>query len=306
MTSIQLNSLMLLPDDERLKMTFSQFIYKFFWFFQPISKNDNKDESSPSSSLMSSKQVIWEVVRDLGLAGIKVFLCDWARDSIVLSTSAIDRGGASLRKDVLKNYSTIVQLSAMFGFFMFARTTMDDINNALVTLFTWGRYKRLSFNDWPILSASPREFWGRSYNRPLSTFLRESVFQPLRLQAGFSADAAAMTCFALSAGLHMHTVKLCFGGGVWSTMMYFFIHGIACGIESRYSEVWNSLPKLIRISLTQGFLLATTPLYLALFIYACPAWLIGHPPNITLPDSLKFWPAPDYSPYYMFIHEKSM
>jgi len=300
MTSIRLNNLMLLPDEERLKMTLPQFVYKFFWFFQPISKNEKKDkkadDSSPSSSPMSSKQVIWEVVRDLGLAGVKMFLCEWVRDWIIHCTSNIEGGGASLQKDVLKNYSAIVQLSAMFGFFVFAGTAIDDINNALVTLFTWGRYKRLSFNDWPILSASPREFWGRRYNRLVGTLLRDSVFQPLRLQAGFSADAAAMASFAVSAALHMHVAKLCFGGGVWSSMAFFLTHGIACSIESRYSKAWNSLPKLVRISLTLGFVLATTPLYPALFIYASPAWFTNNPPNIALPDSLKFLPVPDYCP----------
>jgi len=305
MTSIRLNNLMLLPDEQRLKMSFSQFVYKFVWFLQPISATKNTDSISGSEKTLASvdkvsskKEVLWEVVRDLGMAGVKVILCQWVRDWIVHCTSGIEGGGASLRNGgVLKNYSAIVQLSALFGFFVFVGLAVDDVNNALVTLFTWGKYKRLSFSDWPILSESPREFWGRRYNRVIGTMFRESVFQPLRLQAGFSPATAAMATFAVSAAQHMHVAKVCFGDGVvGSTMAFFLIHGIACGFESRYSRAWSSLPRPFRIALTQGFLLVTTPLYPALFIYASPAWFINNPVNITLPSSLKFLPIPDYCP----------
>lgn len=80
-------------------------------------------------------------------------------------------------------------------------------------------------------------------------------------------------------------------GGIKS-FMFFFLHGAACVLgkiplvyrkrekerasplspSDSYYKLDQKVPKPVAIGLTQGFLLATSPLYPAFFVYAFDTW----------------------------------
>lgn len=62
----------------------------------------------------------------------------------------------------------------------------------------------------PVFGAtSPKDFWGKRWNRQVNALLRRSVFQPLAGVAG--ATAAALGTFAASAAFHEFQFRITFG-----------------------------------------------------------------------------------------------
>jgi Membrane bound O-acyl transferase family len=170
--------------------------------------------------------------------------------------------------------------------------TGDYINTnilpGLCSLVTGDRYEIIPFNDWAVLSNSPRVFWGQRYNKLVNTILKESVFQPLA-ELGVSSQVAAITSFAVSGLLHLHVAHAVFTQGTATAFAFFVIHGVACVVDVKLK--WKSWPKPIGWAANMGLMAITLPLYLGLFVRASPAWLVNNPLSVTVPPHLKL-PVP--------------
>jgi hypothetical protein len=59
-------------------------------------------------------------------------------------------------------------------------------------------------------------------------------------------------------------------------------------------DPFKRLPRPLGIGLTHAFLLATAPLYPAMFVYHGPAWQLNNPPS-ALPPLLTL-PTPSFYP----------
>jgi alginate O-acetyltransferase complex protein AlgI len=82
----------------------------------------------------------------------------------------------------------------------------------------------------PIASTSVAEFWGVRWNRLVSGFLREVIFQPLARRAGATVALAAVFFYS---GLYHETVSVAVGGGYGLPMLYFLIQGAGVWVEGR-------------------------------------------------------------------------
>ena len=183
---------------------------------------------------------------------------------------------------------------AMFFVTVCAGSFMQDLLMALVQLLTRNKYTVLEFNNYPFLARTVREFWGRRYNRLISSLLKESVFDPLRRLHLASTLVAAMASFVVSGLLHAHVAMGGFGASSpLPAFAFFALQGIACCAESLCPF---TLPKPVGILLTQAFLLVTAPLYLGLFTRAGPEfYALNKPPLFDAPWMPKI-PVPNFCP----------
>jgi len=281
MCSIRLVNLMTLPDRERKEMTLTNFLSKFAWFVVPVKKR----ETPPRPPL----DIALQVASDLGIALTKIVFVSWLRNVLVALLEA--NGGG---KAVMGNYLRAIPFTALYCGLVASGTYENDIQRALTTLVTQDRYEMLAFNDCVILSSTLREFWGKRYNRLVSTLLRESVFQPLRNQAGWNATAASIASFTVSGVLHMHVAMVGFGGGALPALLFFLLHGAGCALETKLQL--HKLPRPVGMLLTQAFFFATAPLYVGLFVTASPEWIRNQPLTLMgVPLKLPFeLPVPSF------------
>ncbi|CAF0994925.1 unnamed protein product [Rotaria sp. Silwood1] len=183
---------------------------------------------------------------------------------------------------------------AMFYVFLCTGTYVVDAQIVLVRLITRNKYTLESFNNFPILSRSLREFWGRRYNRVVGSVLRESIFEPLRSLFSLSSTSAALASFLVSGLLHAHVSIVVFGASSpLPAFTFFLLHGIACCAEAYCPIV---LPKPIGIIVTHTFLLLTAPLYVGLFTRAGPDFFVPNAPSLLNAKWLPQLPVPNFCP----------
>ena len=259
MTMIRLIHLIVLsPSDVQTLRTYA---WKFLWLLVPI------------IPCKSPKPLGYY----LALATAKLLLTHWIHRWL-LTCEASD------------SYARV----AMFFVSVCAGPFVTDLQIALVQLVTQNRYTVLEFNNYPFLSKSVREFWGRRYNRLISSLLKESIFDPVRRLPFSSSAIAALTSFIISGLLHGHVALGGFGApSPVPAILFFVLQGFACCVEIMCPF---TLPKPIAIILTQGFLLMTAPLYLGLFTRAGPEFYqLNKPPLSDVPWLPKI-PVPSYCP----------
>jgi hypothetical protein len=183
---------------------------------------------------------------------------------------------------------------AMFFASVCAGTFLTDLQIALVQLVTRNKYTVLEFNNYPFLSKSVREFWGRRYNRLVSSLLKESIFDPVRRLPSSSATIGSLASFIISGLLHGHVAIAGFGApSPASAILFFVLQGLACCVEVICPF---TLPEPIAIILTQAFLLITAPLYLGLFTRVGPEFYVLNKPMLYDVPWLPKIPIPSYCP----------
>ncbi|CAF1559880.1 unnamed protein product, partial [Rotaria sordida] len=141
---------------------------------------------------------------------------------------------------------------------------------------------------------SLREFWGRRYNRIVHTALKESVFEPIRLEFS-SPTIGALTSFIISGLFHVHTWLVAFDdkSSLLPTFMFFFLHGIACSIETNMKI---QLPEHVGWIITHTFLLITSPLVVRPFIEKGSPFLILNPTPFINVGWIPKLPLPNFCP----------
>lgn len=138
-----------------------------------------------------------------------------------------------------------------------------DIQIVVIRLLTRDAYTFQPLNNFPFLSQSLREFWGRRYNRIIGTILNESIFQPLSSYISSRSFVALLT-FTVSGLFHVHIAITVFDdiSSIIPTFACFFINGIACCIEK---SLTIKLPPLCGWIITHGVLIVTAPMCLGTF-----------------------------------------
>jgi hypothetical protein len=138
-----------------------------------------------------------------------------------------------------------------------------DMQTVFIRIITQDKYTMQWLNNFPFLSQSVREFWGRRYNQIIGTIFKESVFRPLNLYIS-SRSIVALIAFTISGLLHVHiaVVALEDVSGAFPTFVCFFLNGIACCIEAHLPF---KLPPLLGWLMTHSILFVTAPMCLGSF-----------------------------------------
>lgn len=258
MTFIRLTHLVVFSPNETT--SFQEYVRKFVWFFLPVIPA-NRDYS-----------IIYYFASGVTKFFITTWLYDWLRHC-----------------EPNDSYGRL----GLFYFYICAGTFINDIQIALVRSITRNKYELLAFNDYPFLSRSIREFWGRRYNRLVGTLLKESVFDPVRSLPYSSTTIAALASFTLSGLLHAHVATTCFNAPPLPSFLFFILNGLACSVEAKCPF---TLPRFVGILTTHAFLLLTAPLYIGLFTRAGPKFYQFNKPLFFDADWLPKLPVPNYCP----------
>jgi len=280
MLSIRLVHQVMLPHEARSHLKLTDYTLGFLWFFLPISRRkaaeggDHLARSRPAWLLDTATLAVGALAKQ----SIAAMSEEW----LVGCLEGVEGGGNALRSD----YWLTLQFMLIWAVNLFSMTFVQDMQMALVSLLSLDRYEMLPFNDWAITSTSLREFWGRRYNRLVSTLLHQSVFTPLKEQPGLSSAGAAMAAFLVSGLLHMHVAVVTFSASPFPALMFFVLNGVGCYLEARL-KLDKRLPAPVGMLLTHAVLLGLSPLYPALFVYAGPQFYHDNPsgtqPLVRLP-----------------------
>jgi hypothetical protein len=241
--------------------SFRLYVWKFLWFFIPIVPGQTQNSTS------------FYVIS----AGIKLLLNHWVYQWLRICEPNDSYGRM-----------------AMFYIHICTGTFLNDIQIAFVRLITRNKYGLLEFNNYPFLSKSVREFWGRRYNQLVGTLLKESVFDPVRCLPYSSTMIAASASFFVSGIIHTHIAVTAFRApSPLPALLYFVLHGIACSVEVKCPF---TLSKPLGIVLTHAFLLVTGPLYVGLFTRAPSEYYDFNKPPLFDATWFPKLPVPNFCP----------
>jgi hypothetical protein len=245
-------------------LTFQSFLFKILWTFFPILPKE-----------LGTNQ--WPIIFHLILIVIKLLINHWVYQW-------------SIRCETHVSCEWII----MFFVSMMTISYMLDTQMVLVRILTRNKYTLESYTNSPIFSLSLREFWGRRYNQIVNTVLKESVFQPIRLESS-SSTIGGLTTFIISGLLHVHIVFVVFNdlSSLFLTFIFFLLHGIACCFEANMKI---QLPEHVGWLITHGFLLFTAPLVLKPFIKEGSTFLLIHPPPLLNVEWIPKLPVPNFCP----------
>ncbi len=229
--------------------TFGSFILKILWMVYPI---------VPCTSYQQQQ---WPILYDFISAGVKLIVNHWMYRWLLTCKGS-------------DSYARLI----MFYILVLSYTFISDAQSAIVRAVTRDKYMLKPLTNFPFLSSSLREFWGRRYNQLVGTILRESVFQPI-LQHISSATIASLTAFLVSGLLHIHLALVAFNDSraAMSNMIFFILHGMACTIE-----VHTPFRLTIPLSwlFTQLFLLTTASLQIGPFTRVGPEYYAVNAPPL--------------------------
>jgi len=253
----------------------------------------------PVSWVNENSRPPWSAVfvtlfESLAIAAIKMVLYVLLFDIQLEHASSTD--ASTLDWPTLFKYSTMHSLMVLCGVWNV------DIIHGLLPVLSLRRLSLLSFNQYPLLSSSVSEFWGRRYNRLISRWLHRVLFDPLRGPrvapalakqpnqqsqpqqpprggGGVSTSLAALATFAMSGVLHMYVVHFAFGTGYLRTLLFFLLHGLAGFLENAL-QLRQRLGPVFGTVLTITFVLASLPLYVGLFVEAGREWFLNTPDSI--------------------------
>lgn len=167
----------------KVAFEFFEWAKELLWTALPLQRN---------STPLSKEQVSRVIVSCAATAVAKQVGLDLCRRALV----ALSDGRVDCEKPKLA-------LSLWFLGMAVCSTAANDVQVAATALVTRGRYALMPFNDWPGLSTSLKEFWGKRYNKVMCAFFRLTVFEPM-IQHGHSPAQASMAAFAASGAIHVY------------------------------------------------------------------------------------------------------
>ncbi|CAF1194798.1 unnamed protein product [Adineta steineri] len=263
LASIRLIHLIVLTPDQC--PTLSDYILKFLWMFFPIVRCPPDQHQK------------WPILYDLVCAGIKIIVNHW-----IYKWLLICEGSDSCFRRI------------MFYILILTYSFLLDIQCAILRTITHDKYMLKPMNNFPIMSRSLHEFWGRRYNQLVGTIFRESLFQPIRQHLS-STKIASLLVFFTSGLLHMHLaiVALKDYQTIIPALVFFVLHGMACTIEA---HVPFQLPVLLSWLLTQLFLLVTASLQIGPFIRIGPKFYSLNPPPLFEQQWIPKLRVPNFCP----------
>jgi hypothetical protein len=136
---------------------------------------------------------------------------------------------------------------------------VESVQSALLLIYAGLGVEHRRVNDYPILSTTLAEFWGRRWNRAVSGWLNDNLFLPLARRR--HATLGICAAFAGSTALHFWFawVPLDLVGGAMMAS-FFVIHGAAMLLERQLGVA--SWPRAVRRAWTLAWLLLPSPLFI--------------------------------------------
>ncbi|CAF3735906.1 unnamed protein product [Rotaria sp. Silwood1] len=262
LTSIRL--IALTSFSTKILLTFQSFLLKILWIYFPI---------LPKKTAQNQ----WPIIYSIILIIIKLLINHWIYRWLI-------------KCEMQVSYQRIF----MFYLFLTTISYILDIEMIFVRILTRNKYTLESFTNFPIFSSSLREFWGRRYNRIVHRTLKESIFEPIRL-AFSSPTIGIMITFIISGLFHVHVWLVAFDdkSSLFPTFMFFFLHGIACSIETNMKF---QLPEHVGWIITHTFLLITSPLVARPFVEKGSLFLILNPAPFINVGWIPKLPLPNFCP----------
>ncbi len=142
-------------------------------------------------------------------------------------------------------------------YFVLNVTALADV---LIGLFQLLGATESEVFDWPLLSTSPREFWGKRWNRFINRFALSHVALPLR--GKLPAGGVVMIVFCASGLFHEY---FAWGASGRKTalglMMVFFLLQAAIVLLGLRFPPPRALPRAVRNALTAVWMTLTAPLF---------------------------------------------
>jgi hypothetical protein len=230
---------------------FGSWCSEFMWFAVPLVK----------TNVDSSSSVVFRVFFPIAESAF------WAAVKYALSPLLLDLM-LNIASGTKRNNSV---LAALFMTSICTGTWSFDVQNAVVVLFSWGRYGVMPFNNYPLLSSSLHDFWSHRYNLHIRSLLHWTVFTPAQSALQVSPAFAAMLSFIVSGLLHAFVAHIAFGHGALNAFYFFLIHGLLALVDLSILKPYA--PAIFRMALTPIVLVLTHPLYTGLFVQAMPEWL---------------------------------
>ena len=245
--------------------TFRSFIFKLLWMCLPI------------VPCTSDQQQQWPILYDFISAGVKVLINHWMYRWLLVCNGS-------------DSYARLI----MFYIFVLSYTFFSDVQSGIIRTITHDKYMLKPLTNFPFLSQSLREFWGRRYNQLIGTIFRESIFQPI-LQHLSSKTIVSLIVFIVSGLLHVHLAAVTFkdSRAIMSNMIFFILHGIACTVEMHTPF---KLPALLSWLFTQLFLLATASLQIGPFTKIGPDFYALNAPLLFEQAWIPKLPVPNFCP----------
>ncbi|KAK9155447.1 hypothetical protein Sjap_002927 [Stephania japonica] len=123
--------------------------------------------------------------------------------------------------------------------------------------------------DEPYMATSLQDFWGRRWNLMVSSILRPSVYEPVKIVLGpvmgkrWGSAYAMMASFAVSGLMHeLMYYYLTRVKPTWEVTWFFVVHGVCTALEvlvkkSELGEKWR-LNRVVSGVLTIGFVMVTS------------------------------------------------
>ncbi|CAF4167135.1 unnamed protein product [Rotaria sp. Silwood2] len=248
----------------KTSLTFRSFLLKILWIYFPLVPKEKATNQ-------------WPIIFSIVLIVVKLLVNHW-----IYRWSIVCELGVNYAR-IFMFYLSIMTISYIF-----------DTEMIVVRIFTRDKYTLESVTNFPIFSLSLQEFWGRRYNRIVHMVLKESVFEPVRVEFS-SSIVGALATFIMSGLLHVHVCLVAFDdrSSSFPTFIFFFLHGIACCLET---TVKIKFPDHIRWIITQTFLLITSPLMLRPFIEKGSPFLMLNPPPLINTEWIPKLSVPDFCP----------
>lgn len=153
--------------------------------------------------------------------------------------------------------------------YLMVSSTADLVSGAVMQL---GLDVDESF-DAPALATSPREFWGKRWNRFVGRFAFRHIFLPL---GGIRRPVAATLAVFSFSGL-IHEFLIAGSLGAWSpyagwTLSFFLLQGLVVSIQTHRERIKRPIGtdhRLAAIVLHHVWLVATSPLFFIPLDHAC-------------------------------------
>jgi hypothetical protein len=160
--------------------------------------------------------------------------------------------------------SRYAQLVTLYMIMYLTFCWVNDAVSCVVSILSLGYYEVITFSNYPVLSKSLKDFWGRNYNRVTHNLLKECVYIPACNYGGCTKRTARYLTFAVSGLIHVYTNYFVFGGGYWRTMAFFMLQPVWIDAEDYFAipTGWSHL--LFWLS---------SFLYLGLFVEVLPEYL---------------------------------
>lgn len=238
---------------------FLSFVGSVFYYLIPISKTKSP---VPTWQALLKQNTMYTVVTLMKIIMTPLF-------GFALRRLADKYPFPSLRQEPV----AYMKMEVLFTLELIGMAWTNDLQCVIVSLLSGGRLQMLHMHNFPFLSRSLRDLWGRRYNLLINTLLKETVFIPAQNYYDCSKQVASVLAFTTSGILHSWVAYFTFGGGVVRASLFFASQALWINQVEQREWYRNSFRSFWKAVVTVLYFYATACLYVGMFVEAMPDWL---------------------------------